>query len=276
MRLYVSGIAPDVSRDDVHKCFASLGIVHVHTPPPRVLGDEVLPRGFVHVEVVDADEARTRRLMQAVRSPALHRSHLHLHIAPGARAPYQREHLRQRSNQRHPSRQLRFYCAITRTVCAVQLNGSTWKGQKLHVAPAAPDYKQRLAAEAAADAYEQQDGAEADGSNDAPDPITIKLPSGTPFTLVPGAVTGCQKRFFRPVPPAPLCEWLSVEPHAAPPPGSALYHVNDLWDSALESRMRAEPLDSAMFEAAQVCSACDLCHVACPSACPVPQTLRNR
>ena len=70
-RLFVSGIAPDVSQDDLRSRFASMGsTVVLHVPEPRVLAGEPLPRGFVHVEVADADEGRVRKLLQAVRALA--------------------------------------------------------------------------------------------------------------------------------------------------------------------------------------------------------------
>ena len=136
----------------------------------------------------------------------------------------------------------------------MQLNGSTWKGQKLHVALAAPDYRQRLAAEASAEEDAQHDESSPDvNANSAqPEPITIKLPSGAPLTFVPGSVTGCQKKLFRPVQARPLHEWLSAAPAESDRSSSALYHVNALWDIALERRMRSAPLDPTVFEAAQV------------------------
>jgi hypothetical protein len=131
----------------------------------------------------------------------------------------------------------------------VQLNGSTWKGCKLTVAPAKPDYRERLAAEAtessAKDCTESSQTPEA--GMHVPQAITVRLPNKTSFKLILGSVTGSQRKMFRPNPEKPLKEIYRDVLAVQSQHSSSLHHVNRVWDDVAERRMHCAAPDFAVF-----------------------------
>lgn len=126
----------------------------------------------------------------------------------------------------------------------MQLNGSVWKGKKIRISEAQPDYKQRHALEELHSAEEDLDANEpADPSDDARRHFNIRTPSGKQVA-VPADGTGTRRMIFRPVPPQPIQQWLELEPAQ---PSSATYHLNQLWDDILESALNRNPPSPTVF-----------------------------
>ena len=69
MRLFVAGIPPGVSEEEVRARFTSVGgTVSVELPAKRRLGNDILNRGFLHVDISGVENAAVRRLASAVCS----------------------------------------------------------------------------------------------------------------------------------------------------------------------------------------------------------------
>jgi hypothetical protein len=139
----------------------------------------------------------------------------------------------------------------------LQLQGSTWKGHKLRIAEARPDYKQRIlieasrseSAEAAAPQEEQQQHLE--GTDTAgPSQLVYKIraPNGQVLTL-PYTGTGNKKSLFVPVKPCSMEDWLhkDVTTHR-----SSRYYTNTIWDQMVEAQANRPALDPTIFSSAVV------------------------
>eukprot|EP00892_Ulva_mutabilis_P004716 jgi/Ulvmu1/2616/UM014_0067.1 len=125
------------------------------------------------------------------------------------------------------------------------LNGSVWRGNKLKISEARPDYKARHVLEemeeAELDTMQQE---EVDASDEPDRSFNIKTPSGTQLT-VPQDGTGTKRMIFRPVAPRPLQECLTLD---AENQQSKLYHVNKLWEDILESARNRNSPSPTIFQ----------------------------
>lgn len=138
----------------------------------------------------------------------------------------------------------------------MQLNGSKWKGKKVKITPAQPDFKQRHALEEKFSSYddaEAQPKLEADEERE--DHLTIKTPSGQRI-IVPSNGTGSKRMIFKPVAPMQIDEWLDLDSQQ---PDSANYHLNDLWDQIHESTHNRRPPSPSVFLPARPSVCCFRC-----------------
>lgn len=72
MRLYVSGLGPSISIDDLQEKFASAGrVLDVYRPEPRHLGVEVIQREYAFIEIAEEDRERAQKVVSAVRRCSL-------------------------------------------------------------------------------------------------------------------------------------------------------------------------------------------------------------
>ena len=138
VRLFVGGLPSTVSHTQISQRFESFGEVHGVEPVPEKEGTvhasrPLQPcRGFAYVLLTPNDEASLRRCISMVclRSLAVRAAT----VLPFPYAKRDLQRVRAAQYHRHG---------------LVQYNGCKWLGGVLRVEPAKPDYRQRLAKEAA-------------------------------------------------------------------------------------------------------------------------------
>ena len=68
MRLYVSGLPPGTHEQDIRGRFSTFApVVRVDFPRSRQLGDSIIPRNFVHVELDSNDDNVLSKCINTVR-----------------------------------------------------------------------------------------------------------------------------------------------------------------------------------------------------------------
>lgn len=146
------------------------------------------------------------------------------------------------------------------TSCRFQLQGSTWKGQKVRIAEAQPDYKQKIRSEAAfseseeADtgqpASEEEDQQLEDIDPEGPSQVSyrIRSPHGQTLTL-PCCGTGNKRSFFNPVKQLSMADWLCQDLDTQ---SSSRYHRNSLWEQMVDAQASRPDLDPELFSSSAV------------------------
>jgi hypothetical protein len=121
------------------------------------------------------------------------------------------------------------------------------------MAVAMPDYRERLATEAATGATRAEDDSSTNcmhspymAAANRPTPITIRLPNNASFQLIPGSVTGSQRKVFSIRAEKPLKEIHDEASAVQLQQSSALYYLNDLWDMSYTRRMQCAAPDPAV------------------------------
>lgn len=141
----------------------------------------------------------------------------------------------------------------------LQLQGSVWKGQKVRIAEARPDYEHRLLSEAASRDSEGAQAGPAASSEDEDqleeaDPeepcqsYRIRSPHGQVWTL-PCSGTGNRKSLFMPGRQLGMTDCLSqdLDTHS-----SSLYHRNSMWQQMVDAQALRPSLDPEMFSSASL------------------------
>ena len=139
----------------------------------------------------------------------------------------------------------------------MQLNGTLWKGSRVRIEQARPDFAARLAQEQAATASDActdiveaaSDSDTAQHEHDAEDdsiqsrrggPMRLSLPGGQQFEVPLGATTGSKRRLFPLQPAAPLQEW-ACSHDTQSTHSQAMRRLNALWDTTEAKRMASMP-----------------------------------
>jgi hypothetical protein len=145
----------------------------------------------------------------------------------------------------------------------LQLQGSVWKGHKLRIAEARPDYKKRVLAEtasiqvaeahtlAASGSQEQVDiDPEVDMDPEGPseESYRIRAPCRQSWTL-PCCGTGNKKCLFMPVKQLSLDDWFfkDLDTHS-----SSRYLVNSMWQQMVDAQARRPAPDPELFNSTAV------------------------
>lgn len=139
----------------------------------------------------------------------------------------------------------------------MQLQGSVWKGHKIRITEARPDYQERIRQESQSSDDEATSACEADGydcpKNEDTEPeaasqtsYKIRTPQGQVWTL-PCSGTGSKKSLFMPVRQLSMEDWFCEELDTAK---SSLYHVNDMWKKMVEAQILRPAPDPELFEQA--------------------------
>lgn len=139
----------------------------------------------------------------------------------------------------------------------LQLQGSVWKGQKVRIAEARPNYKQRIHIEkissetdTVAACTPDEDKRQDDEAYEQPSRVSyrIRSPHGQVWTL-PCSGTGSKKSLFVPVRQRSMEDWLCQDLNTH---RSSLYRVNSTWEQMLDAQARRPAVDPELFASTAV------------------------